>query len=84
MTKHAGGLLDSGNALTRENDGSGLNPKPGNWSSLESVEGYFFVFSLFSKALHESLPLLARLAKGSLNTKVFIMAVESGLVRGHL
>lgn len=55
--------------------------KLGSWPSLESVERYFFSFCLFivKKALHEILPLSAHLAKGSLNTKVFIMAVESGL-----
>lgn len=55
----------------------------GNWPPRESVERYLLCFHCSIRLCMNFSHLLAYWAKSSLNTQVFIMAVESGLTRGH-
>lgn len=55
----------------------------GNWPSHESVERYLFSFHCSIRLCMNFFHLLAYWANSSLNAKVFIMAMESGLARGH-
>lgn len=55
----------------------------GNWPPHESVERYLFCFHCSIRLCMNFFHLLAYWAKNSQNAKVFIMAVESGLARGH-
>ena len=55
----------------------------GNWPPHESVERYLLCSHCSIRLCMNFFHLLACWAKSSLNAKVFIMAVESGLARGH-
>lgn len=57
--------------------------KLGNWPPHESVERYLLCFHCPIRPCMNFFHLLAYWAKFSLNAKVFIMAVESVLARGH-
>ena len=81
-TAHAECCLDHENVLAEEIDGSVL--KLGYWPSHESAEKYLLCFYCSERRfLNFFHPLAPRANSPPWNTKVFILAMESGLARGH-